>query len=65
MRYKYLIIFLFVLFFIELPLAYIYYSGQERAIEKSIKQIDLSEDLFVSRDDPKYTSISHGKGKNL
>jgi hypothetical protein len=57
MRYKYLIIFLFVLFFIELPLAYIYYSGQEKAIKKNIKQIDLSENLFVSRDDPKYTSI--------
>lgn len=63
MRYKYLIIFIFVLFFIELPLAYIYYSGQERAIKKSIKQIDLSEVLLVSRDNPKYTSISMEKEK--
>lgn len=63
MRYRYLIIFIFVLFFIELPLAYIYYSGQERAIKKNIKQIDLSESLLVSRDDPKYTSIVMESGK--
>jgi len=63
MRYKYLIIFLFVLFFIELPLAYIYFSGQERAIEKSTKQIDLSETLFVSRDNPRYTSITMERAK--
>ena len=46
-----------------MPLAYIYYSGQERAIKKNIKQIDLSETLFVSRDDPKYTSIAMESGK--
>ncbi|HII95162.1 MAG TPA: hypothetical protein HA367_05465 [Candidatus Methanofastidiosum sp.] len=57
MRYKYLIIFLFVLFFIELPLAYIYYSGQEKAVKTNIKQIELSENFFVSRDNPKYIAV--------
>ena len=57
MRYKYLIIFLFVLFFIELPLAYIYYSGQEKAVEKNIKKIELTDSFFVSGDNPKYVAI--------
>ncbi|NYT13334.1 MAG: hypothetical protein GKC01_02355 [Candidatus Methanofastidiosa archaeon] len=57
MRYKYLIIFFFVLFFIELPLAYIYYSGQEKAVEKSIKEIDLSDSFVVSRENPKYVAV--------
>lgn len=62
MRYKYLIIFFFLLFFIELPLLYIYYTGQERAIEKKITQIELSENLVVSRDNPKYLSLNMEKG---
>jgi hypothetical protein len=57
MRYKYLIIFFFVLFFIELPLAYIYYSGQEKAIEKSIKEVELSESFFLPRNDTKYLAV--------
>lgn len=58
MRYKYLIIFIFVLFFVELPLAYVYYTGQEMAIKKNIKQTDLNENLLVSRENPKYTSLA-------
>jgi hypothetical protein len=46
-----------VLFFIELPLAYIYYSGQETAVEKSIKEIELNDSFFVSRDNPKYVAV--------
>ncbi|KYC51605.1 MAG: hypothetical protein AMQ22_01265 [Candidatus Methanofastidiosum methylothiophilum] len=57
MRYNYLIIFLFVLFFIELPLAYIYFSGQEKAIEKTVKEIEFKQDIFISRDNPKYLTV--------
>ncbi|NYT03415.1 MAG: hypothetical protein GKC00_01765 [Candidatus Methanofastidiosa archaeon] len=57
MRYKYLIMFFFVLLFIELPLAYIYYSGQEKAIEKSIKEVELNESFFLPRDNAKYFAV--------
>lgn len=62
MRYKYLIIFIFVLFFVELPLAYIYYTGQQRAVEKEITQVELSENLLVSRDDPKVSALAMDRG---
>ncbi|KYC45991.1 MAG: hypothetical protein APG12_00444 [Candidatus Methanofastidiosum methylothiophilum] len=62
MRYRYLIIFIFVLFFIELPLAYIYYSGQEKAVKKNIKEIELSDSFFVSRDNPKYIAVALNRG---
>lgn len=57
MRRKYLIIFIFVLLFVELPLAYIYYTGQERITTKYMERIDLSEKLVVSRENSKYMSL--------
>ncbi len=40
-----------------MPLAYIYLSGQEKAIEKSSKQIIITDSFFVSRDIPKYIAV--------
>lgn len=57
MRYNYLIIFFFVVFFIELPLLYLYYTGQEKVVRKDIKQIEFSDSFFVSSDNPKYFSV--------
>jgi hypothetical protein len=57
MRYNYLIIFFFVVFFIELPLLYVYYTGQEKVIKKDIKQIEFSDTFFISSDNPRYFNI--------
>lgn len=52
-----MIIFFFVVFFIELPLLYLYYTGQEKVVRKDIKQIEFSDSFFVSSDNPKYFSV--------
>lgn len=44
-----------------MPLLYIYHTGQERAVEKKITQIELSENLLVSRDNPNYLSLNMEK----
>ncbi len=57
LRYNYLILFIFILLFIQLPLSYIYFSGQQRAVEKGVRELELSEDFVVSIDNPRYISL--------
>ena len=63
MRYRFLILFIFVLLFIELPLAYVYYTGQQRAVEKEITQIELTDNFLVTRDNPNYSTLVMKSGE--
>lgn len=62
LRYNYLILFIFVLLFIQLPLSYIYFSGQQRAVERGVRELELTENFVVTIDDPKYSSLVMERG---
>lgn len=61
MKRKYFIIFIFVLLFVELPLLYLYYTGQQRAVEKTFTQIESNENIFINWENPKYRTLNMEK----